>query len=142
MPKQLKSSEQPPAVGYFRLDDDEAGADVFAGHLQAIAVCCQQEGLRLVRSFADRGYDGRELARPGIVELQQALKDTPGLAVVLPTLEHLSPADTIRRALVLMIRHLDGRIVVANKESAGNVGDSGAPEHAEPVNHRVMCRDN
>lgn len=118
MPKlPVKSSELPPAVAYLRLDDDE-DENVFADLLKAIADRCLRERLRLTRTFTDRGYDGRELARPGIVELQQALKDTSGLAVVVPTLEHLSPADTIRRALILMIRNLDGRIVIANKGSA------------------------
>jgi hypothetical protein len=116
MPKQLKSSELPPAVAYLRLADDEDHT-TFALLLKDIAACCLREGLRLTRTFTDRGYDGKELARPGIVELQQALKDNSGLAVVLPTLEHLSPADSLRRALVLMIRHLEGHIIVANKET-------------------------
>lgn len=130
MPKQPKSSELPPAVAYVRLDDDEDEV-VFALLLKDIAACCLREGLRLARTFTDRGYDGRELARPGIVALQQSLKDTSGLAVVLPTLEHLSPADSIRRALILMIRNLNGRIVVANKEP-GDDGDA-APACAEPA---------
>jgi hypothetical protein len=115
MPKQVKSSELAPAVGYVRLDDD-AGADVLASHLKDIADCCQREDLRLKQTFMDRGYDGTQLARPGIVELQQALKDIQGLAVVLPTVEHLSPADAIRRALVLMIRRLDGHLVIIHKD--------------------------
>lgn len=118
MPKQPKPSEQPAAVAYLRLDDDEDEA-VFASLLKDIAACCLREGLRLTRTFTDRGYDGRELARPGIVELQEALKESPGLTVVVPTLEHLSPADIIRRALVLMIHHVEGHIVVASKERDG-----------------------
>jgi hypothetical protein len=132
MPKQLKSSELPPAVAYVRLDDDEDEA-VFALLLKDITACCLREGLRLTCTFTDRGYDGRELARPGIVELQQSLKDTSGLAVVLPTLERLSPADGVRRALVLMIRNLEGRIVVADKEPGGG---EAASVLAEPASCR------
>jgi hypothetical protein len=120
MPKaEVKSSEQPPAVGYIRMDDDD-DPHAFAGLLKDIAACCLRNGLRLTRTFTDRGYDGKELARPGIVELQQALKDTPGLAVVVPTLEHLSPANTIRYALVLVIRRLDGRLLIAHEVDAPN----------------------
>lgn len=133
MPKQVKSSELPPAVAYIRLDDDE-DPHAFAVLLKDIADCCIREGLRLTRTFTDRGYDGRELARPGIVELQQTLKKKPGLVVVVPTLEHLSPADSIRRALVLMICHLEGRIIVANKES--DDGDGVAAGDAEVANRK------
>lgn len=116
--------ELPSAIGYICIDEPDE--QVIAAWLNEIAACCSRERLRLICTVADRGYDGRDLARPGIVELQQALKDQPGLAVVLPTLEHLSPADSIRRALVLMIRHLGGRLVVVNKVT-GDV----APESAE-----------
>lgn len=112
MPKQqLKSSELPPAVGYLRMDDDDEAA--FAGLLKDIAACCLREGLRLVRTFCDRGYDGSQLARLGIVEMREALKDTPGLAVVVPTLDHLSPAEAIRSPLMLMIHRLGGQVLVA-----------------------------
>ena len=85
MPKaSVKSSDQPPAVGYIRLDDHDDSE--FAVLLKDIATCCLREGLRLVRTFYDRGYDGSQLARAGIVEVQEALRQTPGLVVVVPTL--------------------------------------------------------
>lgn len=111
MPKQQKSSELPPAVAYIRLDDDEDDAR-FALLLKDIATCCQWQGLRLTRTFTDRGYDGSQLARPGIVELREALKEHPGAAVVVPMLDHLSPAGSIRTALMQMIEKLGSRLVV------------------------------
>ena len=119
MPKQLKPSEQSPAVAYIRLADDEDDA-TFALLLKDIATCCQRHRLRLIRTFTDRGYDGTQLARPGIVELREALKATPGLTVVVLTLDHLSPAETIRTALMQLITNLGGRLVVAAETDALN----------------------
>lgn len=119
MPKQpLKPSEQPPAIGYICVDEAEDGE--IAAFLKEIAACCLREELRLVRSFCDRGYDGSQLARPGIVELRQALLETSGLVVVVPTLDHLSPADSIRSPLTIMIHRLGGRLVVAADESGAS----------------------
>lgn len=128
MPKQqLKPSELPPAVAYVRVNEDDD--HVFAGLLKEIAACCQREGLRLTRSFTDRGYDGTQLARPGIVELREVLKETAGLAVVVPTLDHLSPIEHIRSPLLLMIHKLGGRLVVAGDADALN-GVSMATQNA------------
>lgn len=131
MPKHVvKPSEQPPAVAYLRLDDDD---DVeFAELLKVIAAYCLRERLRLVRTFTDRGYDGSQLARPGIVELRQALIETVSLVVVVPTLDHLSPAESIRSPLMLMIHRLGGKLLIA-KEIGSTPDDTGtvAPR-AEP----------
>lgn len=107
----MRSSEQPPAVGYIRVDEPADGE--ISNHLREIAVCCLRERLRLVRSFCDQGYDGSQLARPGIVELREALKETPGLVVVVPSLDHLAPAESIRGPLLIMIHRLGGRLVTA-----------------------------
>jgi hypothetical protein len=120
MPKQqVKSSEQPPAIGYIRLDDHDDNE--FAVLLKDIATCCLREGLRLIRTFYDQGNDGSTLARPGVVELRQALQYMPGLVVIVPTLDHLSPADSIRSPLLLMIHKFGGKLLVAN-EPNGKTG--------------------
>jgi hypothetical protein len=127
MPKaSVKSSEQPPAVGYIRLDDHDDSQ--FAVLLKDIATCCLREGLRLVRTFYDRGYDGSQLARAGIVEVQEALRATPGLVVVVPTLDHLSPANVIRSPLTLMIHRLGGKLLVAC-EPNGKLDDFGVTQY-------------
>lgn len=127
MPKGIKSSEQPAAVAYLRLDED--GDDYqFSELLKDIAVCCQREGLRLTRTFTDRGYDGRALARPGLAELREALKNRPGLVVVVPTLDHLSPTDMIRGPLLLMVQRHGGRLLVAN-EPNGRTDDFGVTQY-------------
>lgn len=123
MPKrQVKPSEQPPAVGYLRVDDD--ADERFAVLLKEIAACCLREELRLVRTFTDRGYGGSQLARPGIVEMREALIETTGLVVVIPDLNHLSPSDSIRGPLMLMIHRLGGKLVVAQGTSSSGEGPS------------------
>jgi hypothetical protein len=127
MPKQqVRSSELPPAIGYIRMDDhDDSG---FALLLKDIAACCLREGLRLVRTFYDQGYDGSQLARAGIVEVQEVLRETPGVVVVVPTLDHLSPADVIRSPLILMVHRLGGRLLVAC-EPNGKPDDLGVTQY-------------
>ena len=116
MPKtQMKPSEQPPAAGYICVDEEDESH--IALLLKDVAACCLREGLRLTRTFTDRGYDGTQLARPGVVELRAVLKDTPGLAVIVPTLDHLSPVEHIRSPLQLMIHRLGGRLLVAQQQS-------------------------
>jgi DNA invertase Pin-like site-specific DNA recombinase len=127
MPKELKSSEQPPAVAYLRLDEDRDDYQ-FAELLKDIAVCCQREGLRLARTFTDRGYDGHALARPGLADLREALQDRPGLVVVVPTLDHLSQSEVIRGPLILMVHRLGGRLLVAN-EPNGHADDFGVTQY-------------
>lgn len=132
MPKaEVKPSKQSPAIGYIRLDDDANDA-VFALLLKDVAACCQWHRLRLIRTFTDRGYDGSQLARPGIVELREALKEHPGAAVVVPTLDHLSPAETIRTALVQLISNLGGRLVMASDADALNGVSIYAQDAANP----------
>lgn len=109
----VKSSEQPPAVGYVRMDEaDEREIKLL---LKDIAACCLRAQLRLSRTFVDRGYEGKELARPGIVDLREALKEQAGLVVVVPTLDHFSPIEHIRSPLLLMVHRLGGRVLVANE---------------------------
>ena len=128
MPKvQLKSSELPPAVAYLRLDED-SDEHRFSLLLKDIATCCQREGLRLTRTFTDRGYGGQTLARPGLAELREALKDTLGLTVVVPTLDHLSPSEVIRGPLLLMVHRHGGRLLVAN-EPNGHTDDFGVTQY-------------
>jgi hypothetical protein len=127
MSKEVKPSEQPPAVAYLRLDEDSDDHQ-FALLLKDIATCCLREGLRLVRTFTDRGYDGQVLARPGLVELREALKQMPSLVVIVPTLDHLSPAEVIRSPLILMVHRLGGRLLVAN-EPNGKLDDFGVTQY-------------
>jgi DNA invertase Pin-like site-specific DNA recombinase len=123
----VKPSGEPTAVAYLRLDDDSDDYQ-FAELLKDIAVCCQREGLRLARTFTDRGYDGQALARPGLAELREALKDRPGLVVVVPTLDHLSPSEVIRGPLLLLVHRHGGRLLVAN-EPNGHTDDFGVTQH-------------
>ncbi len=100
-------------MGYIRVDEVDEGEIKLL--LKDIAACCLRESLRLTRTFVDRGYEGRELARPGIVDLRAALKEQAGLVVVVPTLDHLSPVEHIRSPLLLMVHRQGGRVLVANE---------------------------
>jgi DNA invertase Pin-like site-specific DNA recombinase len=110
----VKPSAQQPAVGYICVD--EADDHVITGFVKAIAACCLREGVRLTRTLTDRGYDGTQLARPGIVELRELLRAMPGLTVVVPTLDHFSSSTVIRSPLVRMVERLGGRLIVARPE--------------------------
>lgn len=114
----VKPSAQPPAVGYICVD--EADGQVIAGFVRDIAACCLREGVHLTRTLTDRGYDGTQLARPGIVELRELLRGTPGLTVVVPTLDHFSPSTVIRSPLVRMVERFGGRLVVAQPEGSAS----------------------
>lgn len=126
MPTAGKCADQPAAVSYLRLGED-SDHDQFAALLRDIAACCQRERLRLIRTFTDRGYDGRTLARPGLAELREALKDQPGVVVVVPTLDHLSPTELIRAPLLRMVHRHGGRLLVTG-EPTGRTDDCSAPQ--------------
>lgn len=128
MPKQkLEHASRPPAIGYICVDDVDDGE--IAALLKDIADCCKREGLHLVRTITDRGYDGRQLARTGVIELREALVDNDGLAVVVPTLTHLSPSESIRSPFQIMIHRLGGRLVVA-REANGAPDETGVTAHS------------
>jgi DNA invertase Pin-like site-specific DNA recombinase len=113
-------------VGYVRVDEaDEREIKLL---LKDIAACCLRARLRLTRTFVDRGYEGKELARPGLVDLREALKDHEGLVVVVPTLDHLSPSGVIRSPLLLMVHRRGGRVLVAN-EPNGHTDDRGETQY-------------
>lgn len=124
----VKPSEQLPAVGYICVD--EADEQTIASFVKDIAACCLREGVRLTRTLIDRGYDGTQLARPGIVELRELLRATPGLTVVVPTLDHFSPSTVIRSPLVRMVERLGGRLVIALPEDGASAATCcGGPTH-------------
>ena len=74
------------------------------------------------------GYDGQALARPGLAELREALKETSGLVVVVPTLDHLSPSELIRGPLLLMVHRFGSRLLVANQPN-GKADDFGVSQY-------------
>jgi hypothetical protein len=115
------------AIAYLRPDADNEVE--IGGLLSSVADCCLRHQLLLVRTITDFGYDGRHVDRPGIMELRQALSDSVGLNIVVPTLNDLSPADCIRSPLVTMIRQLGGTLLVAKGiESAPPAADVTQPE--------------
>ncbi len=126
-------SQQPPAVGYYRLEEHDAAES--ATLLKVIATACLRENVRLVKTFTDRGYDGSQFARPGIMELRDALLDAAGLVVIVPSLDHLSPIEALRTPLQTMISTLGGRLVIADEANV-RATDAGScqPENTRPSN--------
>jgi len=101
------------AVGYVRVDED--APEKAAVLLKTVADYCERAGLRLIKTWCDRGYDGTQLARPGVVQIRQALMESDGLTIVVPTLDDLSPVQSIRSPLMLMIHRLGGKLVVVGE---------------------------
>jgi DNA invertase Pin-like site-specific DNA recombinase len=100
---------RPPAYGYVRLDDGDHQAA--ARHRQAIGRWCVRDGLRLIATFCDLDCDGTTLARSALTELLQALREAPQAVVVVPDVKHLSPAESIRGALLLRLHRGEHQLV-------------------------------
>jgi hypothetical protein len=114
-----------PAFGYVRSEDP---ADDQIPALRAeIAAFCRAEDLRLVTIFCDRGSDGSELARPGFAGLLDALAVTGDARLVTPDLNHLSPYEAIREALLRQIRRTRARLLIT-REVNGKLDDTGTAE--------------
>ena len=98
MPKRVVRSPLLSAVDYICVDEpDEA---VVAQLRKDIAATCQQEGLTLTASFVDRGCDGSQLIRLGLIDALETLKRLPGTVLVVPSPDRLSPYDSIRGVLL------------------------------------------
>jgi DNA invertase Pin-like site-specific DNA recombinase len=118
---------RPVAYGYVRLE--EVDHDAVAQFRQDTAACCEREDLRLVGTFCDLGDDGSTLARPALANLLEALKDTPSAKLVVPDLNHLSPYEVIRSALLLLLHRTEHQLLVAT-EANGKLDDCGVTQHA------------
>ena len=119
--------DRPVAYGYVRLE--ETDHDAVAAFRQDVAACCEREDLRLVTTFCDLGDDGSTLARPALANLLEALKDTPSAKLVVPDLNHLSPYEVIRSALLLLLHRTEHQLLIA-VEPNGKQDDCGVTQHA------------
>lgn len=100
---------RPLAYGYVRLDDVDH--QTAARYRHAIGLWCVQDGFRLISTFCDLDCDGTTLARSALTDLLQALRDAPQAVVVVPDMMHLSPAESIRGALLLRLHRGEHQLV-------------------------------
>jgi hypothetical protein len=86
MPERVVRSPLLSAVDYICVDErDEA---VVAQLRKDIAATCQQEVLTLTTSFVDRGCDGSQLRRPGLIDALETLKRSPGTVLVVVSIAY------------------------------------------------------
>jgi DNA invertase Pin-like site-specific DNA recombinase len=100
---------RPLAYGYVRLN--EVDREAATRWRAAIGDRCVRDGRRLVTTFCDFDCDGSILARPALTELLVALRAAPQAAVVVPDLTHLSAAQSIRGALLLLLHRTEHQLV-------------------------------
>lgn len=123
----MTDDTRPPAYGYVRLDDVDH--QTAARHRQAIGHWCVRDGFRLIATFCDLDCDGTTLARSALTELLQALREVPQAVVVVPDLVHLSPAESIRGALLLLLHRSEHRLITL-QEINGRLDELDVTVHA------------
>jgi DNA invertase Pin-like site-specific DNA recombinase len=123
----MTEDTRPLAYGYVRLEDVDHEAA--ARHRQAIGRRCIQDGFRLISTFCDLDCDGTTLARSALTELLQALRVAPQAVVVVPDVTHLSPAESICGALLLLLHRSEHRLITL-QEINGRVDGLGVIAHA------------
>lgn len=119
-----EADSRPIAYGYVRMDEGDEGT--CAPLRLNVAACCQRDELRLLKTFCDLGCDGSTLARPALANLLEALKVTPNAVLVVPDHNHLSPHESIRSALLLLLHRTEHRLVVI-QDANGRAANLGEP---------------
>lgn len=108
---QAETNSRPAVYGYLRTDDRNEAA--VAGARAKLQRFCAQRDWRLVTVFCDRDCDGTDMARPGFAAALDALALPESTTLVVASLDHLSPDETVRAALMSMVRRVGARVVVA-----------------------------
>jgi len=104
---------RPQVFGYIRSAQyDEEKVERLTSELMAYG---NREGLTIVHVFVDNGGTQRELLRPGLGALLDALNRERVAGVVLPALWHLSWRESVRE---YVLRQFEGiRVWVAEDET-------------------------
>lgn len=123
---------RPLAYGYVRLD--EVDRELATRWRAAIGDRCAADDLRLVYTFCDLDCDGATLARSALTELLQALRVAPQAVVIVPNLLHLSPAESIRGALLLLLHRSEHQLVTLQETN-------GQPDELGVIAHTVRLGD-
>ncbi|MGH3623628.1 MAG: recombinase family protein [Sciscionella sp.] len=101
-PARESGDTRPAVYGYLRTNDPDE--DTVASLRVDVRVFCAGRDWRLVTVFCDRGSDGSETARPGFAAALDALALPDSMALVVPSLTHLSPDEAVRAVLASMVR--------------------------------------
>jgi DNA invertase Pin-like site-specific DNA recombinase len=118
---------RPLAYGYVRLDEPDHQA--VSQFRRSIAERRARDGLRLANTFCDLGSDGSTVARPALADLLEALKAAPNATVVAPDLTHLSPYESIRSVLLLLLHRTEHQVLTV-RETNGKPDDLGVTAHS------------
>lgn len=98
------------AFGYIAVQHaDEAEIEQFHDELMAYA---KDHTLAIVEIYVDRRIIPGSLLRPGLDILISSLKEYDSARVLVPTADHLSPADSVRTAILAHLTALRAVVVV------------------------------
>lgn len=119
---QIDDGTGPLAYGYVRMEEpDQTRINQLRRDLGTF---CELGGYRLGSVFVDREVTDEQFARTGFTDLLDAIHLNEASAVVVPTLDHLSPNGSIREGLRTSVEQLGARVLVAHDET-GTVRGSG-----------------
>lgn len=108
------------AHGYVRMEEpDEVEIALLC---KDIGTFCALNGYRLSSVFIDRGVPDNVFARTGFVDLLDAVRLTGAVAVVVPTLAHLSSDPFLQGALLRMVQVAGSRVLEAYQDSGSGQG--------------------
>ncbi len=101
---------RPSAFGYIAVQHaDEAEIEQHHDQLTSYA---QDQGFHLVEIYVDRRIIPGSLLRPGLDVLITRLKEYDSAHVLVPTADHLSPATSVRTAILAHLSALGAVVVV------------------------------
>ncbi|SNQ48967.1 conserved hypothetical protein [Frankia canadensis] len=101
---------RPSAFGYIATQD--ANETEIEEHLDHLTTYAQAHRLHLIEVYVDRRIIPGSLLRPGLEVLIRELKAYEGARVLVPTADHLSPAISVRTAIVAHLSALGAAVVV------------------------------
>lgn len=105
--------------GYVRMAEPDKATIALA--CKDISSYCRLSGYRLGSIFIDRDVPDHVFARTGFTNLLDAMREAQVHAVVVPTLDHLSPEPFVRDALLRMIELLTVQVFTAYDQVAGEL---------------------
>ncbi|CAO5183443.1 Resolvase/invertase-type recombinase catalytic domain-containing protein [Frankia sp. AiPs1] len=104
------TAARPSAFGYIAVQHaDETEIDE---HLDQLTAYAEAEGFHLVEVYVDRRIIPGSLLRPALEVLITQLKQHEGARVLVPTPDHLSPAASVRTAILSHLHALGAAVVV------------------------------
>lgn len=91
-----------------------------------ISAYCSVHGYQLGKVFVDRGVPDDALARTGFIDLLDSVRLTQAHAVVVPTVDHLSPEAFVQDALTRMVEQANAAMLVVYESNGRGPVSEGA----------------